>query len=110
MYHILYKDPMTGFVLESKGVTLTEAVDAITKAKDDLYNKGSVGDPIDQGYNQKETSTKVSGLSETNESEVEKNDSESIAIGSTDDDDSYSHPEDLLDLEDFWYPYGVYSW
>lgn len=104
MYYIMYKDPMTGLVLESEGSTLPEAVGAITKARDDLYHKGATGKVQDLGYPKKEVA--ASEPETSSNLEVDKPSSKNLEDKAIIVDDQY--PEDFLDAEDFWYPYGVY--
>lgn len=104
MYYIMYKDPMTGLVLESEGITLPEAVGAITKAKDDLYHKGAIGKHQDLGYSKKEAAG--SEADESNDPDADRPSAKGLEDKALIAEDQ--HPEDFLNIEDFWYPYGVY--
>jgi len=95
MYQIRYKDPMTGTILETQAHSLTDAVTAIQKAKDDLYYRGH------SLQKSEDLSTQTSEDS-ASEQEPSLNEDDSV-----EDDD---HAEDDQDLDEFLYPYGVTLW
>lgn len=105
MYHIAYKDPMTGFILEAQAAVLSEVVEAIEKAKHELYHKNiAPGSNIDPGYSSKE------GAAAQTQEEASKKDQESAKAALKEDveentpDEVEYFSEEFLDLEDFWYP------
>lgn len=86
---------MTGTILETQAHSLTDAVTAIQKAKDDLYYRGH--------FLQKSEDLSTEACEDpTSEQESSSNEDESI-----EDDD---HAEEDQDLEEFLYPYGVTLW
>lgn len=93
MYHIRYKDPMTGVVLETQAASLPDAVNAIQKAKDDLYYRGHA-------------------LQETPANPAAA-DEHKLDHHHLDDDDASDSSDDLdeeYDLDSYLYPYGVTLW
>lgn len=96
MYQIRYKDPMTGTILEIQAHSLTDAVTAIQKAKDDLYYRGHFLQKSE------DLSTQVSEEDSAPEQEPSSNEDEPVK-----EDD---HAEDDQDLDEFLYPYGVTLW
>lgn len=109
MYHIIYKDPMTGNILEAQGSTLNETVELIEKIKSDLYHKGVLPLAKNDLYvsNEKSNETKNESPAESPAETVNEKDDTKPSIY---DDESTEDSNDFLDSEDFWYPYGVYQW
>lgn len=91
MYQIRYKDPMTGTILETQAHSLTDAVTAIQKAKDDLYYRGH------SLQKSEDLSTQTAEEDSAPEQEQSSNEDEPIK-------------EDDQDLDEFLYPYGVTLW
>lgn len=96
MYQIRYKDPMTGTILETQAHSLTDAVTAIQKAKDDLYYRGH------SLQKSEDLSTQTAEEDSAPEQEQSSNEDEPVK-----EDD---HAEEDQDLDEFLYPYGVTLW
>lgn len=101
MYYIAYKDPMTGALLEVKAESLTDAVSAIQKAKDDLYYRGHAP--------QTGSSPSVENDDDAPDENHTSADADETEINA-DEPDADNADEDDTDEEEFLYPYGVTLW
>ena len=87
---------MTGTILETQAHSLTDAVTAIQKAKDDLYYRGH------SLQKSEDLSTQTAEEDSAPEQEQSSNEDEPVK-----EDD---HAEEDQDLDEFLYPYGVTLW